>query len=167
MPSTPTNVLKNGATSNPEVMRQVAALVESTKVMTLATRSDQECWSAPVYYLYKPGGFYFFSSPVSRHIQNAQTMGGSCAVSLFYDSASINELKGLQMQGYLESVSINPQALAAAGEYAGKFNLAITSENVLAAITGRFRANFYRFVPKEAYYMDNQTGFGSRTLITL
>ena len=167
MPHMPMNVLKNGDISDPDVTGQVAALVESTKVITLASMSENQCWSAPVYYLYKPGGFYFFSSPRSRHIQNAQAMGGFCAASLFYDSPLIAELKGLQMQGFIESVSINPKSLAAAGEYAGKFNLAITSENVLAAITGKFRATFYRFVPKDTWYMNNQTGFGSRTRITL
>ena len=146
---------------------QAMDLVRTLKVMTLATGSDQGCWSVPVFFLYRPGGFYFFSSPTSRHIREAKALGGLCGASLFHDSESIVELRGVQMQGVVESLSMTPETLGAAGGYVKKFSIPVTGDNVLAAITGRFRAKFYRFVPQEAYYMDNRLGFGSRIRVRL
>ena len=135
--------------------------------MTLATSGSQGCWAAPVYSLYKNGGFYFFSSPDSRHIRDGEALESGCAASLFHDSDDIKELRGLQMHGHIEPVSMNVKALAAAGAYVKKFNIRINAENALAALTKQYRANFYRFVPKEVYYMDNRLGFGSRKRVEI
>ncbi len=135
--------------------------------MTLATEGSQGCWAAPVYYLYKNGGFYFFSSPGSRHIRDGENLESGCAASIYHDSDEIKELRGLQMQGRIEPVSMNVEALAAAGAYVKKFNIRINAENALAALTKQYRANFYRFVPQEVYYMDNRLGFGSRKRVKI
>ena len=170
MLSMPMGDLNNGDTcdsDDPGGDHQALELVRTLKVMTLATGSDQGCWSAPVFFFYRSGGFYFFSSPASRHIREARAQNGLCGASLFHGTESINELRGVQMEGIVESLSVIPETLAAAGGYVKKFSIPVTGDNVLAAITGRFRANFYRFVPQEAYYMDNRLGFGSRTRVRL
>ena len=135
--------------------------------MTLATWGSQGCWSAPVYYLYQNGGFYFFSSPDSRHIRDAEDRDGGCAASVFHDSEEVKELRGLQMQGRIAPVAMNVEALAAAGAYVKKYNIRINAENALAALTKQYRASFYRFVPEEIYYMDNRFGFGSRKRVEI
>jgi hypothetical protein len=135
--------------------------------MTLSTKGSQGCWAAPVYYLYKNDGFYFFSSPGSRHIRDGEVLESGCAASLFHDSDDIKELRGLQMQGHIEPVSMNVKALAAARAYVKKFNIRINAENALAVLTKQYRASLYRFVPKEVYYMDNRLGFGSRKRVEI
>ena len=143
------------------------ALVQNLKVMTLATWSDQGCWSVPLYYIYRNRGFYFFSSPESRHVRDALKPNAICGASLFADGRTIDRLKGIQMQGYVELVSMTPEILAAAGAYVKKFGIQVSGENVMTFITGRFRAQFYRFVPRQSFYMDNSVGFGSRKNVTL
>ncbi len=170
MQSMPRGDSNNGAICDPDdfgMNLQAMDLVQTIKVMTLATGSDQGGWSAPVFFLYRPGGFYFFSSPTSRHIREARVLDGLCGASLFHDTEAINELRGVQMQGHIETMSMTPGALAAAGGYVKKFSIPITGDNVLTAICGRFRAKFYRFVPQEAHYMDNRLGFGSRIRVDL
>ena len=71
------------------------------------------------------------------------------------------------MQGLIEPVFMSVEALAAAGGYVKKFNIRINAGNVLAAITKQYRANFYRFVPREVFYMDNSRGFGARKRVYL
>ncbi|MCP4119646.1 MAG: hypothetical protein GY737_30450 [Desulfobacteraceae bacterium] len=137
------------------------------RVMTLATGDSRGCWSAPVYYLYKNQGFYFFSSSDSRHIRDAIGREGGCAASVFHDSDEVKELRGLQMQGRIEPVAMNVEALAAAGAYVKKYKIRINAQNALAALTKQYRASFYRFVPEEIYYMDNRFGFGSRKRVEI
>lgn len=143
------------------------SLVQSLKVMTLATWSDQGCWSVPLYYVYRNRGFYFFSSPNSRHVLDALQPNAVCGVSLFADGRTIDRLRGIQMEGVVELVSMTPDILVTAGAYVKKFSVQVSGENVLASITGRFRAQFYRFVARKTYYMDNSIGFGSRKSVTL
>ncbi|ACN15966.1 FMN-binding pyridoxamine 5'-phosphate oxidase-related protein [Desulforapulum autotrophicum HRM2] len=170
MQSMPMGGLNNGDICDsdaPGMNGQAMELVRTLKVMTLATGSDQGCWSAPVFFFYRPGGFYFFSSPTSRHIGEAGALDGLCGASLFHDTESINELRGVQMQGVIELLTMTPETLGAAGGYVKKFGMQVTGDNVLAAITSHYRAKFYRFVPQETYYMDNRLGFGSRIKVNL
>lgn len=150
-----------GGGDNPET------LVLNLKVMTLATSSDQGPWSVPLYYVYRNRGFYFFSSPDSRHVRDALEPHALCGASLFADASAVDRLRGIQMQGVVESVSMTPESLAAAGAYVTKYGVQVSGGNVLAFIRGRFRAQFYRFVARESYYMNNSAGFGSRKSVIL
>lgn len=168
MQNMPMDDLNNGDISDLGDDRNTPGhLVQRLKVMTLATSSDQGSWSAPVYYVYRNRGFYFFSSPNSRHICDALQPNALCGVSLFADTTAIDRLRGIQMQGVVESVSMTPETVAAAGAYVKKFGIQVGGENVLTFIKGRFRAQFYRFVARQSLYMDNNVGFGSRKSVTL
>lgn len=150
-----------GEGQNPET------LVQNLKVMTLATSSDQGSWSVPLYYVYKNRRFYFFSSPDSRHVRDALQPNAVCGASLFADAPAIDRLRGIQMQGVVESVSMTPESLGAAGVYVKKFGIQVGGGNVLSFIKDRFRAKLYCFVARESYYMDNSAGFGSRKSVSL
>ncbi|MDY0220794.1 MAG: pyridoxamine 5'-phosphate oxidase family protein [Desulfobacterium sp.] len=142
-------------------------LVQNLKVMTLATSSDQGSWSVPLYYVYRNRGFYFFSSPDSRHVRDALQSNAVCGASLFADAPVRERLRGIQMQGVVESLPMTPESLAAAGAYVKKFGIQVGGGNVLTFIMGRFRAQLYRFVARESYYMNNSVGFGSRKSVIL
>jgi uncharacterized protein YhbP (UPF0306 family) len=142
-------------------------LVQTLKVMTLATSSDQGPWSVPLYYVYKSRGFYFFSSKDSRHVRDALKQDAVCGASLFADGRTVDSLRGIQMQGVVESVPMTPESLGAAKEYVKKFGIKVNGENVLSFIKGRFRAQLYRFTARQSYYMDNSCGFGSRKRVAL
>ena len=50
-------------------------LIGDQSTLTLATADASGPWSAPVYFVFIDGRFYFFSSPESRHIQQAVLTG--------------------------------------------------------------------------------------------
>lgn len=101
-------------------------LLKSRKVMTIASVWNHGVWSAPVYYLYRSPGFYFFSSPSSRHILGATAPESSSfmpAASIFKDDASFKKIKGVQMVGRVEAVTKRNEALKGAVAYAAKFGI--------------------------------------------
>ncbi|SLM27399.1 FMN-binding pyridoxamine 5'-phosphate oxidase-related protein [Desulfamplus magnetovallimortis] len=156
-------------------------LLQSLKVMTIATMWNNGVWSAPLYYLYKNGCFYFFSSPASRHITGA--LGSSCksSASIYQDDSSFSKIKGIQMGGYVKVVKSRAESLGVAFAYAVKYGFTkdrelnflketdvfVTSMDYLHYFQSSFRASLYKFVPVETIYMDNSVRIGFRQEITL
>jgi len=141
--------------------------IRESRVMTLGTMGSkaQTPWTAPVYYLYEDKGFYFFSNPKSRHIQEGSDR--PCSASIFKDAASFEQLMGVQMTGQIKVSAKTSQSLQIAVKYARRFSITISSENVLNFFKQRFHARLYSFDPREIYFMDNGKGFGSREKIQL
>ena len=83
--------------SQDRVLSKCMDLIDSAKVMTIATGSENGAWSAPVYYHFFNKAFYFFSNPSSRHIIEALDTRTGTAVSIFEDSEQFEDLKGARM----------------------------------------------------------------------
>ncbi|MFH1156562.1 MAG: pyridoxamine 5'-phosphate oxidase family protein [Pseudomonadota bacterium] len=137
------------------------------RVITLASCCDKTPWAAPVYYIYRHKGFWFFSSPDSRHVSQALDQPGKTGASVFSDAPSPDRIQGLQMIGTLSHDGITPKALDAAVVYAKQFSITIGRGTALSFIMNRFRAQFYCFRPETAVFMDNALGFGHRELVQL
>ncbi len=167
----------------------VEKLIKSLKVMTLATPWEGGVWSAPLYYLYKNGRFYFFSSPASKHIVGAFYEKEKCvsekesknrdvsivAASIFQDDADFRAIKGIQMQGRVDIVTEIREAISIAVVYAAKFNLMkrvrsstkSVSLDLLERLKRQFHAELYQFIPSQMIYMDNSVRIGFKKEITL
>ncbi|MBF0230961.1 MAG: hypothetical protein HQK63_15440 [Desulfamplus sp.] len=88
------------------MITELEHLLDSLKVMTIATPWENGVWSAPLYYLYKNRAFWFFSSPTSRHIIGSKTYPDMMvAASIFWDDLKFSNIKGLQMRGKIEEVN--------------------------------------------------------------
>ena len=161
-----------GGKSIPEDGRQAAlALIQSQSTLTLATASEAGPWSAPVYYVWLDGRFYFFSSPQSRHIQEA-VGSGAAAASLFHQADTWQAIRGIQMTGTVERIRSVALSLNTISTYLKRFPF--TREFFpdgpapdLDAFFSRFKARLYAFTPGEAYYIDNRFGLGARQRIDL
>lgn len=144
------------------------ALIEAESTLTLATAGKSGPWSAPVYYVFINGRFYFFSSPQSRHIQQAADF--RAAASLFHQADSWQAIRGIQMTGTVErvrSVVLSVKAVAAYLKrfpFTRKFFPGNTKPDP-DAFFSRFRARLYTFTPSDVYYMDNRFGLGTRQRI--
>ena len=145
------------------------ALVQEESTLTLATADESGPWSAPVYYVYRNDSFYFFSSPQSRHIQQA-VKSGKAAASLFQSANSWQAIRGIQMPGTVERVQSMALSIKVIAKYLNRF--AFVSELFpdnpapdQAAFFSRFRARLYVFAPTAVYYIDNRFGFGARQRI--
>ena len=142
-----------------------AELIASQRTVVLAT-ADPEPWAAPVYYLFRNGRFYFFSSADSRHVA-AALASGTCAGSIFRDSDNWREIEGLQMNGRARrSHRRGVEADAAFDGYVKRFPTVrefLTGATLgLDAFLRQFRTRMYSFTPERVHYLNNSGGFGSR-----
>jgi len=146
-------------------------LAEQGEVMCLATALDDSAWTAPVYYVFIRPGFYFFSNPCSRHIRDALASGrAACAV--FEHGARLQDIRGLQMTGSIKAVTSATQAAPVIVRYVKKFHLVsrlVGSDTSIGLdfFESSFHARLYCFIPQQAVYMDNLTGFGRHVDITI
>jgi len=153
------------------------ALIEESAVMTLAVTTAEGPWAAPVYYVYRPAdtGFYFLSSPESRHVAAALATGG-CSATIFRPAdATVEEnawetICGLQMRGKLTAPGTLTGARALA-RYLKKFpfsrSLLPVDKESLKAFRGQLGVSLYRFRAEYVEWTDNRVRFGFRCRLVL
>lgn len=151
---------------------QAIALINAQSTMALATAKSGHTWVAPVYYVFYNSKFYFFSSPDSRHITEALDSEQTQASSAIYpDSNTWQEIKGIQMSGYIRSAGKGLRAIQAVRAYISKFPFTKeffkTEALDLESFRKRFRVSLYCFEPTLIFYLDNQIQFGFREEIAL
>jgi hypothetical protein len=146
-------------------------LIHGASTLTLATAGNEGPWSAPVYYVYSNNGFYFFSSPQSRHIIEAM-QSDQAAASLFDPADAWQAIRGIQMSGKVDRAQSIALSLKIIALYLKRFPF--TREFFHDAphpnaddFYRRFKARLFVFVPEKIYYMDNRMGFGVRKQIEL
>ena len=140
-------------------------LIETSKVMSLATWDRDGPWSAPVYYVYSDPWFYFFSNPDARHIKGIENQESS--VSIFRDDPCFSNLQGIQMSGKIQKASLDTKSIAVAKKYCSRFKIKARDAGILDFFLLKFHASLYRFEPDIVYYMDNTRGFGNRKRVKL
>jgi uncharacterized protein YhbP (UPF0306 family) len=135
--------------------------------MVLASCRNQVPWTAPVYYLYRDSGFWFFSGQDSRHIREALDQDGMAGASIFRDDGLPGEIKGVQMTGRISPPGTMAIAAETAFAYARRFSIPAKPGDALSMIMTRYRARLYCFRPDMAVFMDNSVCFGHREIVTL
>jgi len=147
-----------------------ARLVDKQRALVLAI-ADPAPWSAPVYFLYSRGNFYFFSSPESRHIR-AAISHGCCAASVYRQSDNWQDIEGLQMEGAVQHIPPGKGALSILSAYLAKFPTVKDSftepgfDLNLTSFCNLFHAELYAFRPTRVFYLNNRQGFAARCDIT-
>ena len=146
-------------------------LMEKESTMALATARDNRAWSAPVYYVFHKSGFYFFSDPMSRHIQESR-MSAQAAATIYPSVSTWQEIRGVQMSGSIEGVSPGLEAIQAIRAYIRKFPFVKEffkpgGSLDLVSFGERFKVRLYRFDPQLIYYLDNEIRFGFRQEVIL
>jgi hypothetical protein len=146
-------------------------LIQAQNTMTVATAQAHVAWAAPVYYVFSNTCFYFFSDPMSRHVVESLA-SGQAASAIYASGASWEEIRGIQMSGSIESISVGFEALDVVRAYLKKFSFTreffSSKEDLdLDAFAKRFRVKLYKFKPDFVYYMDNSIRFGFRERINI
>ena len=146
-------------------------LIASQSTMALATARNAQAWAAPVYYVFYGGSFYFFSTPDSRHIVEADD-SGQAAAAIYPFVSSWQDIRGIQMSGEIKKAGLGLTAIHALKLYIEKYPFVREffdpgQDLDLEEFNKRFRVRFYRFRPNLVYYMDNTIRFGFREAITL
>ena len=146
-------------------------LIDEQSTMTLATCRENVAWAAPVYYVFLKSAFYFFSDPASRHI--VETLESGQASGAIHGFASgWQEIRGIQMTGGIETLSMGFESAEVIRIYLKKFQFAkeLFSSGAalnLDAFTSRFRVKLYKLKPTLIYYLDNSLRFGFRERVML
>lgn len=146
-------------------------LVEKQFTMTLSTSLQDTPWAAPVYYVNLDFRFYFFSDPGSRHIRESQNTG-QAAATIFHQSNSWRDIRGVQMSGRIASLWPGLEAMKGVRAYLKKFPFTedffdSKDQLDLEGFAKRFRVRFYCFRPDLVYYLDNRIRFSFRERVAI
>ncbi|NNF99739.1 MAG: hypothetical protein HKM93_10195 [Desulfobacteraceae bacterium] len=162
----------DSAIPNRSTLTQMAqSLIDAQRTMTLATCNAESPWAAPVYYIFRKGAFFFFSSPESRHIRDTSFIDKASA-AIYADAATWQAIRGIQMAGRIERIAAGVNALMILKAYMSKFpltkNLLPNEKTIdLDSFTANFRVQLFGFKPDTVLYQDNSIKFGFRKEITL
>ena len=145
-------------------------LIAGRSTLVLATAGASGPWSAPVYYVYHAGHFYFYSSGDARHIRQALSSGQSSG-SIYEESDQWESIQGLQLRGTIQQVENLREQLAATGAYLIKFPFAgrfINKQGAPGDIRKQRKAvHLYRFNATHAWCTNNRLGFGQQIAVSL
>ena len=154
-----------------ELKKLAEKVIHEQSAMTLATARGNFSWAAPVYYVFHGACFYFFSSPESRHIREALGSGRASA-AIHPEVRTWEEIRGIQMEGHVGTVSRNLEAVAVIGRYLKKFSFTKQffeqdQSFTMETFAKRFRVGLYKLEPETIYYLDNNINFGFREVVIL
>ncbi|MCL6639730.1 MAG: pyridoxamine 5'-phosphate oxidase family protein [Firmicutes bacterium] len=148
-----------------QLIRETESYLENHHVMTLATTGEDGPWASAVFYVNTGFNLYFFTEGNTRHGRNLAA-NPLVAAAIHEDYHDWREIKGIQLQG--EAVPVGPVEKA---RIITLFTIKFASLSVFmanpktAAIVAR--AQIYKLVPREIWYLDNQKGFSARQKITI
>ncbi len=91
-------------------------LLKKSRVMVLSFMKDGELWSAPLYFIFNDGCFFFFSSKNSRHVKAKKV-----SFVVYLDSNDFREIKGIQGSGTLFELDNSPLKGKILFEYMEKY----------------------------------------------
>ena len=138
-------------------------LIRSQRTLVLATCRDNTPWSAPVYYLFHQGCFYFFSSPRSLHIRHSVGHGHS-AGTVFADSDRWEQIRGLQMTGRVTRVQSMTRTAQLTALFILRYPIAKSflhgGDKDVPNLSDK--VHLYCFTPLNAYLVSNHNAFGRR-----
>jgi uncharacterized protein YhbP (UPF0306 family) len=134
----------------------------AVSTMVLATTDGEgRPYAAPLYFAAdEKQQLYFFSSPRSQHSQHLAHRP-QAAVSFYPESASWQEIRGVQMRGEVVLVAPGPWWESVWIIYRTKFPFVETMQDEIA------RNQLYAFKPMWIRLVDNRQGFGYKREWTL
>lgn len=156
---------------SPDPDRQASELLKEVSVLHLATAGDRGPWCAAVYFAHRGTCFYFVSDPSTRHVSEALA-AGTAAGAVSAGSDSWRELRGLQMEGTLRSVTGLSERATALALYLARFPF-VPALLLEEAAAGRMPSadpttlRLFAFEASRVIYRDNRFHLGFHTEVDL
>jgi uncharacterized protein len=149
-----------------ELETTMIRFMDSFTTMTLACCLDDEPWAAPVYYARQEFDLVFFSSPRSRHC-SVYEKNPRAGASIHANSEGWKDIKGLQMEGRVQTVSSTLSLGKATATFVRRYPFVKEflggSPGLSREIADKMtRVALYVFRPSSIRYLDNALGFGTR-----
>lgn len=146
-----------------DLRARVLQYLAEHQVMSLATATANDIWSAAVFYVNQDFDFFFLSAGHTRHAQNMQ-LNPRVAATIQEDYRDWPQIKGVQMEGEVELLAGAARQLALAlyqEKYAFLQGAGAQVQTALA------RVNWYRLSVRRLYFIDNSRGLGHRDEVDL
>jgi uncharacterized protein YhbP (UPF0306 family) len=139
--------------------------------MSLATEKEGIPHAASVFYVNREFDIYFLSSPTTRHGTN-MTQNPKVSATINEDYANWLLIKGIQMEGKVESIGGIMENIDIARLYVKKFPYVKDflfspmkfGSNVAAKVA---KVRFYTLKPTRILFLNNELGFGHREELVL
>ncbi len=149
-----------------ELEKTIMGYMDSFSTMTLAASADNLPWAADVFYARRKLDLVFFSSPNSRH-SRIFSANARAAATIHGDYQGWREIKGLQMEGTIETVSGTKNLIAATAVYLRRFPFVqeffSQPETISSDLASKVsKVKLYVFRPELILYINNEVGFGKR-----
>lgn len=143
----------------------IRQMLEAHNTITLATCRDNEPWGASLFFASDRNlNLYFVSDYRTRHARDIGD-GAEAVATVNADSANWSDVRGLQIRGYVETVSGGTR-MNALRHYLLKFSdvkalFEAPSSKDEETIAQRLKAaNMYRLKPRWIRLIDNSKWFG-------
>lgn len=143
----------------PPLPDRVLAYLSAHTTLNLATHGPAGLWAAAVLYVHEGVNLYFTSVAESRHGQNLLETS-LAAGTVNHDSASWLEMKGIQLEGRVETVADVDERQRVATAYLARFPFSsalwhgVSDPAVIARDPGIHL--FFRVTPARLFFIDNE-----------
>lgn len=146
-----------------DVRERTLAYLAGHQVMSLATATADDIWSAAVFYVNSGFDFFFLSAGHTRHARNIQA-NPRVAATIQEDYRDWPDIKGVQLEGEVVLLAGEAQRSAVA-LYREKYPFLLSAGAQIQ--TALARVNWYRLTARRLYFIDNSRGLGHRDEIDL
>lgn len=154
-----------------ELEKAIQYYMATHNTISLASLGEDGPHAATVFYVNQGWDIFYLSSPMSKHSQNlSRNPKVAATINEDYDNWLI--IKGIQLHGVVEQVGSLRDNIALARAYIKKFPAVADfflaphklGEHVMEKVS---RVRFYKLIPHQIYFINNEIGFGHRDELSL
>lgn len=159
---------KKGGVMSEDFKKNILEMLRQHNTMTITTVNDLgRPEAAAVFYVNNNFDLFFLSKPESRHAKNIGE-GANCAVTIQKDYSNWQDIKGLQLEGWVEPLQGAINKTVALKDYTSKYiflnDLLVEGHKLYKAFK---KAKIYKVSPKVIWVTDNSNVFGKREELIL
>ena len=147
-----------------ERLKAALDFLAANHVMSLSLIDDGAPRSCSLMYVFDGFELSWVSDPAARHSRIIdQTTSAPAAVTIAPDYDDFRHIRGLQMTGVASRLGLPASALGIA-PFARRYSF-FDGDKPAAVAAAMAKARIYRFIPSNVTFIDNSSGFASKTAV--
>lgn len=146
-----------------ERLKAALDFLAENHVMSLSLIDDGTPHSCSLMYVFDGFALSWVSDPAARHSRIIDQMESApAAVTIAPDYHDFRHIRGLQMTGVASRLGLPATTLGMA-PFARRYSF-FYGDKPAAVVTAMAKARIYHFIPSNVTFIDNSSGFASKTL---
>jgi len=146
-----------------ERLKAALDFLAANHVMSLSLIDDGTPHSCSLMYIFDGFALSWVSDPATRHSRIIdETASAPAAVTIAPDYRDFRHIRGLQMTGVASRLGLPASALGIA-PFARRYSF-FDGDKPAAMAAAMAKARIYRFIPSNVIFIDNSSGFASKTV---